>query len=147
SDDLTLRVWDVASGQPIAVFEGHTERLLAVAFSPGGTQIVSGSADMTIRLWRTPPEGTSSPSDIDCEGSPERSTNPPIDHPTLDWKMDEDGWVRDTQDRLLLWVPPDLRSVLLRPQNTGLISRQGCIELDFSNARIGVNWQTCYKAL
>ncbi|EUC54986.1 WD40-repeat protein (notchless protein), related protein, partial [Rhizoctonia solani AG-3 Rhs1AP] len=147
SDDKTMRVWDVASGELIAAFEGHTDIVLSVAFSPDGTQIASGSADKTIRLWNTPVQSTSSTGFVDCEGSLERPTSAPIKHPALDWNMDMDGWVHDTQDRPLFWVPPDLRSVLLLQQNTGLISRQGCIELDFSNARIGDNWATCYKPL
>ncbi|EUC54755.1 vegetative incompatibility protein HET-E-1 [Rhizoctonia solani AG-3 Rhs1AP] len=145
SHDGTLRVWAVATGQSIAVFEGHTDFVLSVAFSPDGTQIVSGSADMTIRLWKAPVQSASSSSRIDCDYPPERSMDNREGHTTVDWEMDADGWVRNAQDRLLLWVPPDLRNVLLRQQNTGLISRQGCIELDFSNARIGDNWKTCYK--
>ncbi|KEP48384.1 vegetative incompatibility protein HET-E-1 [Rhizoctonia solani 123E] len=145
ADDLTVRVWDVASGQSIAAFEGHTDIVLSVAFSPDGTQIVSGSADMTIRLWRAPTQGNSSPSNIDCGHPPELSGNAEEDYRTLHWQMNEDGWVYDTQNRLLLWVPPDIRAVLLRQQNTGLISRQGCIELEFTNARIGDQWETCYK--
>ncbi|CBZ54835.1 conserved hypothetical protein [Neospora caninum Liverpool] len=31
--------------------EGHTEAVLCVAFSPDGTQLASGSGDMTVRLW------------------------------------------------------------------------------------------------
>ncbi|CAE6455467.1 unnamed protein product, partial [Rhizoctonia solani] len=146
SDDKTLRVWDVASGQSIAVLKGHTDTVYSAAFSPDGTQIVSGSADMMIRVWNTPTQGDLSSSRIDCEGSSDRQACASIDDTSLDWKMDKDGWVRDGQDRLLLWVPPDLRGVLLWPQNTGLISRQGCIELDFTNAKIGNNWETCYKA-
>ena len=84
---------------------------------------------------------------IDHKVPPEQPANVKIEYLTLDWEMDNDGWVRDTQDRLLLWVPPDLRSTLLRPQNSGLISRQGCIELDFPDTRIGDEWETCYKPL
>ncbi|EUC54733.1 WD40-repeat protein (notchless protein), related protein, partial [Rhizoctonia solani AG-3 Rhs1AP] len=145
SEDKTVRVWDVASGQSIAAFDGHTDLVLSVAFSPDGTQIASGSADATIRLWNAPMQSTPSPGFVNCEGSPERPRNTPVNHLALGWNMDKDGWVHHTQDRLLLWVPPDLRSTLLMQQNTGLISRQGCIELDFSNARIGDNWASCYK--
>ncbi|KEP46756.1 vegetative incompatibility protein HET-E-1 [Rhizoctonia solani 123E] len=147
SEDRTVRVWDVASGQSIAAFDGHTDLVLSVAFSPDGTQIASGSADATIRLWNAPMQSTPSPGFVNCEGSPERPRNTPVNHLALGWNMDKDGWVHHTQDRLLLWVPPDLRSTLLMQQNTGLISRQGCIELDFSNARIGDNWASCYKPL
>ncbi|EPT26420.1 notchless, putative [Toxoplasma gondii ME49] len=31
--------------------EGHTEAILCVAFSPDGSQLASGSGDMTVRLW------------------------------------------------------------------------------------------------
>src|SRR5882762_7122515 len=33
------------------VLEGHTGAICAVAFSPDGGRLVSGSADLTVRLW------------------------------------------------------------------------------------------------
>jgi predicted NACHT family NTPase len=52
SDDLTIRLWDVATGQPIGEpLQGHTNRVLSVAFSPDGETLASGSRDETIRLW------------------------------------------------------------------------------------------------
>ena len=36
---------------PIDTLEGHTHYVASVAFSPDGTQIVSGSWDNTVRLW------------------------------------------------------------------------------------------------
>ncbi|CAE6495374.1 unnamed protein product [Rhizoctonia solani] len=139
--DSTVHVWEVESGQSIAVFCGHTDQVCSVSFSPGGNLVASGSADQTIRLWNTPaPANFTSTDTFEChpDGSVHEVTHIP------DWKMDEDGWVKERQDRLLLWVPPDLRSALLWPQNRLLISRQGCIELDFSDARIGRVWTTCY---
>ena len=47
----TIALWDVASGQEIKTFKGHTEAIFCVAFSPDGAQIVSGSGDNTLRLW------------------------------------------------------------------------------------------------
>ncbi|CAE7093868.1 unnamed protein product [Rhizoctonia solani] len=146
SDDMTVRVWDVANHEAIAVFAGHMNMVLSVAFSPDGTQIVSGSADSTIRLWNAPLPGSSSPEDVGSEASPDPAGTPKS-HLPLDWEMDSEGWVRDTQGRLLLWVPPDLRSILMRRQNSGLISSQGCIELDFSDAKIGDEWDECYVPL
>ena len=46
-----MRLWDVASGQPIAVLEGHTDGVWSVSFSPDGQTVASGSADATILLW------------------------------------------------------------------------------------------------
>ncbi|CAE6418769.1 unnamed protein product, partial [Rhizoctonia solani] len=136
SQDRTVRVWDVTNGQSLAIFKGHTEYVLSVAFSPDGTQIVSGSADATIRSWDAPGYGVLSPGhEIILEK----------EHLNTDWDMDVDGWVRGIDNRLLLWVPPDLRRALLRQQNTGLISRQGSIELDFSESKIGDKWARCYK--
>ncbi|CUA72684.1 putative WD repeat-containing protein alr3466 [Nostoc sp, PCC 7120] [Rhizoctonia solani] len=150
SQDTTVRIWDVMDGQSIAIFQGHADQVLSVAFSPDGTQIVSGSADTTIRLWNAPAQclnGILSSSHVVSEDSKERIINAEEDELSLKWDMDQDGWVRDAQNQLLVWVPPDLRATLLQRHNSAVISRQGCIELEFGNARIGDEWQTCYNPL
>ncbi|KAJ1305717.1 hypothetical protein OPQ81_010451 [Rhizoctonia solani] len=143
SKDRNVCVWDVKNERLVAMLGGHTSSICSVAFSPDGTQIASGSGDMTVRLWNSPTERQLHQS---REEQPEKYTHTVEDVSSLDldWEMDDDGWVHDNQ-RILLWVPPDLRSVLLRPQNTMLISRQGCVKLDFTSARIGESWITCYQ--
>ena len=49
--DLTIRVWDVASGTEIHRFEGHTSLIWGLRFTPSGRRLVSVSRDETVRLW------------------------------------------------------------------------------------------------
>jgi len=88
--DSTIRVWDVATGQCLPkMLQGHTQAIDSVAFSLDGKTLVSSSNDGTIRIWDW-----------------ERFLSPvPV--------LDEDGWLVDEQERLLLWIPPDLRASLL----------------------------------
>jgi WD40 repeat protein len=46
-----VKVWDAASGRLLRSLDGHTDRVRAVALSPDGRTIVSGSWDHTIRAW------------------------------------------------------------------------------------------------
>jgi WD40 repeat protein len=51
SDDRTVRIWDVATGQQRAVLRGHRGKVKAVAVAPGGSWLASGSDDGTVRIW------------------------------------------------------------------------------------------------
>jgi WD40 repeat protein/serine/threonine protein kinase len=50
-DDFGITLWDVKSGQQLRTFRGHTARTPALAFSPDGTRLASGSFDRTVRVW------------------------------------------------------------------------------------------------
>jgi WD40 repeat protein len=49
--DLSIRMWDVATGKELRRFSGHKSWVVSVAFSPDGRQAVSGGHDCTIRTW------------------------------------------------------------------------------------------------
>ena len=49
--DRTVRLWDAASGEELAVLKGHESSVSSVVFSPDGSRIVSGSGDNTVRIW------------------------------------------------------------------------------------------------
>jgi WD40 repeat protein len=51
SDDYTLRVWDMSTGQYTRVLGGHASLVTTVSVSPDGKQVVSGSYDKTLRMW------------------------------------------------------------------------------------------------
>jgi WD40 repeat protein len=51
SQDQTIRVWNLATGELVHTLKGHRDSVNAVALSPDGQIIASGSTDKTIKLW------------------------------------------------------------------------------------------------
>ncbi|MCG9130902.1 hypothetical protein J5I95_04380 [Candidatus Poribacteria bacterium] len=50
-EKMAIRLWDVATGENIHTFWGHTTDVQSLAFSPDGTLLASGGDDGTILLW------------------------------------------------------------------------------------------------
>jgi WD40 repeat protein/DNA-binding Xre family transcriptional regulator len=51
SRDTTLKIWNVDTGECLAVLFGHKSTVRAVAWSPDGKKILSGSRDKTLKIW------------------------------------------------------------------------------------------------
>ena len=48
-----IKLWNTATGENVATFEGHLTHILSLAFSPDGTLLASGGYDGIILLWDT----------------------------------------------------------------------------------------------
>ncbi len=51
SQDCTIRLWNISSGQCVKTLKGHPNGVWSVAFHPRGDLLVSGSNDSTVKLW------------------------------------------------------------------------------------------------
>jgi WD40 repeat protein len=52
SDDLGwIRIWQVATGQPLLSFRAHENWVFALAFSPDGCILASGGLEGQVKLW------------------------------------------------------------------------------------------------
>lgn len=46
-----IRLWCLKTGALLERFEGHQDSVYSVAFSPDGRSIVSGSLDLSLKVW------------------------------------------------------------------------------------------------
>ena len=50
--DSVIILWDLATGEQLNRFRGHTGYVYDVVFSPDGTHALSAAEDGSLRLWR-----------------------------------------------------------------------------------------------
>ncbi len=122
--DTTVRLWDVAAGTQLAVFDGHRTRVHRVAFSPDGKTLASAADEPNVLLW-----------DVEKK----RRKMPLVGHPSwvTDLAFHRDGkmlatvthaqndrrvilWDLDTGKPLAEWVPhpKETHSVAFSPDGT-----------------------------
>jgi len=51
SEDKTIKLWNLYTGQLLHTLQGHSNMVWSVAISPDGKSLASGSWDQTIKLW------------------------------------------------------------------------------------------------
>ena len=51
SDDKSIHLWNIETGQAISTLSGHSQSVKSVAFNPDGTILATGSDDQTVKLW------------------------------------------------------------------------------------------------
>ena len=137
SSDCTIRIWDAKRGSQFGMpLRGHSGGGLSVAYSPSGRHIVSGSGDSTIRVWDSFAHLSIQPS----------SSCDPV-HAQLYAQADPDGWVRDLEDGLLYWVPPDYREGLHAPSLLTIHLKPDIqsVSLSFEDVAIGKSWSQIFN--
>ena len=157
------------SGAPIGEpLQGHSHSVQAVAFSPDGTCIVSGSSDKTIRtqdvvsgvpiskhtpehLATAPPIVLSpnsanilSPTHKTIQSSADPAAAASTVHGIIlsDAVLHDDGWMTTTSGLLLFWVPPEHRLGLFWPHTLTVIGAQPT-RLNMQCFVHGPQWTQC----
>ena len=51
TDELTIRLWDATTREPLQTLSGHSNTVESIAWSPDGTCFASGSNDGSIKIW------------------------------------------------------------------------------------------------
>ena len=50
--DKTIQLWDLETSKEVLTLTGHWLAITALAFTPDGKTLVSGSGDRTIKKWQ-----------------------------------------------------------------------------------------------
>ena len=132
SSDSTIRIWDADTGAAVGKpLGGHGGIVASVAYSPDGQRIASTPSHCTIHVW-----------DPSLRVSIQYPSSSNLMQPHFYALPDENGWVHDSEGRLLYWVPPDCRrgfhspALLTIPPTSPLRS----VSLDFNDFAYGTSW-------
>jgi hypothetical protein len=169
----TIQIWDAETGDAVGKpLEGHTGWVWAVAYSHRGHLIgpfKSGMLRLVVwlvilykvtgmryYLLLTLSMASALPLDLLITLSvygPHSHVFPPHSAPhviraMLIFEPDPDGWVRDSEDGLLYWVPPDCRTGLHSPSLSTIAvnSSVRLVSLDFEDFAFGRSWVQIFNS-
>ncbi len=49
--DNTAKLWDVATGNELCTFVGHSAEIISIGFNTKGDQVITASFDHTVSVW------------------------------------------------------------------------------------------------
>lgn len=115
-------IWNAATGQCIAgPFQGHSNGVTAVAYSPSGSHIFSGSFDSSIKVWRVK------------------------DFSLFDDFYVEDGWIQFSNGTLFGWITPWNRHAFHLPIHSLVIASNKSYQVDVDSSCFEGSWVYCWK--
>ena len=138
SADKTIRIWDSKTGGAmVKPLKAHAHEVRSVACSPHGQHIASGAWDYTIHVWDIfqhlpiPPWVSGNQTHADFCAQP-----------------DGNGWVRDSENGLLYWVPLDCRTGLHSPALLTIppTSHTRSVALNFEDFVFGTSWTQMFNS-
>jgi WD40 repeat protein/serine/threonine protein kinase len=97
SEDATIKLWDVATGEERGVLKGHSAKVMSIALAPDDRTLASAGLDKTIRLWNIEtkePIGslqghTQLVRSLSFSGDGKRLVSSSADHTARIWNVDE----------------------------------------------------------
>ncbi|KAF7339132.1 WD40 repeat-like protein [Mycena venus] len=128
--DNTMCICDSETGAPLGQpLTRHTDSVQSVTFPPDERQIAFSSEDNTTGIWNfTVP-------------SIHNDLVPGL-HPGHHSHL-KDGWVIDSLDRRIMWVPPWLRDDFCLPWSSLVLGPEGVVKLDLTKFVHGTEWEKC----
>jgi WD40 repeat protein len=158
SEDTTVRLWDVATGEPRGTLAGHSSSIDMVVFSPDGQLVASRSWDNTARLWNIKTKETVRATDcgpydklsfnsdgsclnigakeIDSRFSTSNTVSP---RSSQSFSLDVSRQWLSSATSNILWLPPDCRPGAFAVRDNCIVLGSGSGRMVFLSFKAGAN--------